>query len=418
MRTPQGWVAGAPRTQPGPQYAWQIAVARQGPAKKPWRAVVKSILATLMLTYVAYLMVTLAVLVYGVGIVLPELNDATYTIYVLIPLLTPLFSISGTALEVYYLTLVVAIIVSVIWLIFSSMKGFTDELGTKAKSREHSALFDVCALFFGVLFFDLALAFIMVWGGFEPTDPVSDSDTWQMLFGLANASVWEEIVSRVALIGVPLLVIDLLRKQRPAKPYKYLLGGGFKIGLVEMALILVTATLFGLAHYDSWGAWKIFPAAVGGAAFGYLFLRHGLASAIVLHFAFDYLSMPTTVFTDSTGLTVAYVVGILLWSALGLIFFAYYIVRMAEFVTGQKYFEEKPRLVGAPTPFPQAYPPPGAYAPTAPPLPTTPYGYQVGPPPQIPRSPFTDGYVCPTCGHTQARWVDGKFRCMRCGNSS
>jgi len=223
----------------------------------------------------------------------------------------------------------------------------------------------------------------------------------------------------MVLIGAPLLAIDLLRKRRASKPYRYLLGGGFKIGLVEVALILVSATLFGLAHYDSWGAWKIFPAAVAGAAFGYLFLRHGLAAAIVLHFAFDYLSMPTMVFTDSLGLTVAYFAGVLLWAGLGLVFFTYYVIRMAEFVTGKKYLDERPQIVGAPALFPQAYAPSGAYAATAQvPGTTPPYGRQTGQPLQVPRSPFTDGYVCPMCGHTQARWADGKFRCMRCGNSS
>ncbi len=375
-------------------------------------------MAHLMLTYLAFLMVTLVVLVYGIGIVLPEIGDHHYTVYALLPLLTPLFSITGGALDAYYLFLVVAIVASVAWLVLSSLKGFTDEMGMRAKSREHSALFDVCAVFFGVLFFDLVLALVLVWTGYEPSDPTSDTPLWNLLFSLANASVWEELVARVLLIGIPLLAVDLLRRTVGSKPHRYLLGGGFKIGLVELALILISSALFGLAHYDSWGAWKIFPAAVAGMAFGYLFLRHGLAAAVVLHFAFDYMSMPTMVFSESLGLTVVSAIGVLFWAGLGLIFFAYFLARMAEFVTGQKYLEEKPSLVGAPMPFPQAYRAGDAYAPSPVQSMPQPHGYEVRQQAPVQRSPLSDGYVCPVCGYTQARWADGKLHCMRCGNSS
>ncbi len=390
------------------------------PRKKPsWRIVVKGVMAALMLTYVAYLLVTVGVLIYGVGIVLPVIGNHQYTLYALLPLLTPLFSISETALETYYLLIVAAIIASVGWVALSSLKGFTEEIFMKAESRRHSALFDVCGIFFGILFFDLALAFFMTATGYEPSDPTGDSSEWQLLFSLANASVWEELVARILLIGVPLFFVDLFRHRSAPKPQKYLLGGGFKIGLAEAILVIVSAGLFGLAHYDAWGAWKIFPSAVAGLGFGYLFLRHGLAAAIVLHFAFDYMSMPMTVFPDSLGLTIALVVGILLWAGLGLVFFGYYVIRMVEFVTAKKYLEERPRLVGAPLPFQYTYAAGEMREPE-------PFGPR--PSTQDQRSAQTwqnqrssstaiGGYVCPICGHTQARWAEGRFHCMRCGHS-
>lgn len=418
MRRPDGWTANVPGVPPVPSYAWQPHMVAQ-PRKRPsWRVVVKGVMAALMLTYVAYLLVTVGVLIYGVGIVLPVIGNHQYTLYALLPLLTPLLSISGAAFETYYLLIVAAIIASVGWVALSSLKGFTEEVFMKAESRRHSALFDVCGIFFGILFFDLALAFFMTATGYEPSDPTEESSEWQLLFSLANASVWEELVARVLLIGVPLFFIDLFRHRSPPKPHKYLLGGGFSFGLVEVVLVIVSAGLFGLAHYDAWGAWKILPSAIAGLGFGYLFLRHGLAAAIVLHFAFDYMSMPMTVFPDSLGLTVALVVGILLWAGLGLVFFGYYVIRMLEFVTAKKYLEERPQLVGAPLPFQYTYAAGEMRAPET-----------FGPKPsaqnqgnaqtwQNERSVPIGGYVCPICGHTQARWAEGRFHCMRCGHSS
>lgn len=371
-----------------------------------------------MVTYVAYLMVTVVVLVYGISIVLPEIGDRHYTVYALLPLLTPLFTITGAALETYYLLIVAAIIASVGWVTLHSLKGFISEMSMQSKSREHSAIFEVCGVFFGILFFDLVLSLLMSASGYEPSDPIGDSSDLELLFSLANASVWEELVARVLLIGIPLLLADLLMKRGAKKPHKYLVGGGLRIGPVEAGLIVVSASLFGLAHYDAWGAWKILPSAIAGLGFGYLFLRHGLASAIVLHFAFDYMSMPTTVFPDSVGLTVAMVVGVLLWAGLGLIFFTYYVVRIAEFLTGQKYFEEKPQLVGAPSPFPSTYVSGAPYAPGEVASQPRQNGYHRQREEAAWRPPPAGGYVCPICGYTQARWAEGRLHCMRCGHSS
>ena len=371
-----------------------------------------------MITYIAYLMVTVAVLVYGIGIVLPDIGRHDYTVYALLPLLTPLFSISGIALETYYLAIVAAIIASVGWITISSLEGFISEMSMKSKSREHSALFEVCAVFFAILFFDLVLSFLMTAVGYEPSDPIGDSSDLELLFSLANASVWEELVARVLLVGMPLLFVDIFRRSSAARLHKYFLGGGFRIGMVEAALIIISAGLFGLAHYDAWGAWKILPSAIAGLGFGYLFLRHGLPAAIVLHFAFDYMSMPSTVFPDSVGLTVAIVVGILLWAGLGSVFFVYYILRMAEFVTGRKYLEEKPQIIGVPTPFPSPYGTIDPYEPHQTGAPSIPYGYQRPREAGSWQPPHAGGYVCPICGYTQARWADGKLHCMRCGHSS
>lgn len=392
------------------------------PAKKPpsWRLVIKTVLAFGMLTFLAQLVLSLAALIYGTSIVLPEIVHYSYTLYVVAPILVAIGEISGEALGAYYLLLVVAILASALWFAITSAKGYYKELTMKAESRKHSAVFDLCGLMFGVLFLNYVIIVFMglFWG--EPSVPTEGTDLWELLFVLANASVWEELIVRVLLIGVPLLLIDLLRRSVQAKKHRYILGGGFGLGVAEIVLLLASSALFGLAHYDGWGAWKIFPSAIAGLAFGYMFLRHGLASAIMLHFGFDYLSMPTEVFVDGSGIGALMLLGfaLLAWAGMGAVFFGYYVIRMLEFVTKEKYLEEGPHVRFAyPAYYTYRYVPPDAQW-GAPPQ-TQQWPQQRGPENAQAVSPAPPGppgfFVCPVCGHTGARWMEGRFQCLRCG---
>jgi hypothetical protein len=383
----------------------------------------KTALAFGMITFIAQLLVAVVTLLYGIPIVLPEIVNYSYPVYLAAPFLITLFRLSGDALAAYYLLIVAAVIMSTAWLFLKSSRGYARELLGKANSREHSAIFDLCGLTFGILFFDFTFVLILSLFGLDLTDATSGSPLWELLFTLANASVWEEIVVRVLLIGLPLLIIDLYRRSSKRK-ISYILGGGFALGLPETALLVLSSAIFGIAHFEGWGAWKVFPASVAGLAFGYMFLRHGLASAIILHFGFNYMSLPSEVFDGSVFLVVMTGLGLLLWIALGFVFFIYYCSRMAEFVSRRKYFEPATRVV--PTNF---RPIPGS----------VPYGNPVygsgtysvaGLPPvdvshnqPMPNERVNRGwpgglFMCPWCGYTEARWLEGKFQCLRCGRLS
>ncbi len=395
------------------------------PVRKPpsWRVIIKTILAFGMLTFLAQLVLSLAALIQGTTIVLPEIVHRSYTLYVVAPILTAIGEISGDALGVYYLLLVVAILSSAVWLALTSWKGYLKELTMKAESRKHSAVFDLCGLMFGVLFLNYVIILLMGVFWEDPSVPTEGAELWELLFLLANASVWEELIVRVLLIGVPLLLIDLLRRSTQAKKHRYILGGGFSLGVAETVLLLASSVLFGLAHFDGWGAWKVFPSAVAGLAFGYMFLRHGLASAIMLHFGFDYLSMPNEVFFDGPGIGALILLGfaLLAWAAMGAVFFGYYVVRMVEFVTKEKYLEEGPPAPFAyPTYYTYRYVPPEAQWQAPPQVQQWPQERSpdtrpvVSPGPAAP--PGSQGFfVCPVCGYTGARWMEGKFQCLRCG---
>lgn len=363
----------------------------------------RTLSAAIMISFGAYLAVCLFTLVYGIGIVGPEIGDHSYTFYFVLLVFIPLGTIYGSALVGYYLLLVATILISAIWLLLKSGRRFTEELTMRGMARSHSPFFDLCGLMFAVLFVNTVIILFLTVSGNSPDSPVEELEDWELLFILANASVWEELIARVMLIGLPLLAVDAIHKGVLRPPQKYVLGGDIKIEWGQTALIILSATIFGLAHYEGWGSWKVFPAGLAGVAFGYMFLKHGLPAAIMLHFSFDYLSMPLTVFDDLFALHLIVALGILLWIGLGLAFTVYFTIRIVEFITKKKYLDEDvPAPVGAFGPYP---------------LPSQATGHQ--PPLQRqwhPTAGVGQGFfVCPTCGSGEARWHDGGLQCLRCG---
>jgi membrane protease YdiL (CAAX protease family) len=386
--------------------------------RTPWRSILKAFFSFSVFTVIISLIAGLAALIFGVGLVTPYILDTgyNYDLFLVIPIFVTLANLSGNVLLAYYFAIVAAIVASCAWVFLTSYKGFFKELTVKAKPREHSPIFDISGLVFVNVFITLVIVFIaVILGAGDTQDPV-EGDLEEMLFALANASVWEEVIVRILMIGLPLLVIDLIRRKPKMRWHSYILGGKFEIGIPEVILVIVSATIFGYAHFlGDWGFWKVPAAAIGGIAFGYLFLRHGLASAIVMHFVIDYAGMPSQVF-GYTG--VIETILILIWLGLGLVFTVYYLTRIGEFLTGQKYLEDgPPQLI--PTPVPQPWGYQSAYVQQQQQNQYGQYGAQQ--PPYAPTQPvepgraYYGGYVCPNCGSTEARWINGQFQCLRCG---
>jgi len=374
----------------------------------------KAIFAASMLSVVGMIVAELITLIYGVGLVTPYILDTGYShdMFVVLPFFVTIAIIAGYPLLTYYFLIVAAIVASCTWILLTNYKRYSKELLMTAKSREHSAIFDLSGLLFVSFFLTLVIVFLASLLGAKDTGGSSVGDIQDSLFQLANASVWEEIVVRVFLIGMPLLVIDLFRR-KTKRWYSYIVGGKFEFGIPEVVLLITSATIFGYAHYlGGWDAWKIPAASIQGLAFGYLFLRHGLAAGIVMHFVTDYTSLPSEVFGFSK---VFESLLVLAWLGLGLVFTVYYLIRIGEFLTGKKYIEATPQPAGAPWPQPWTY---QAMPPIAMPPYPQPQGLQ-SPPDQrplvTPQQAHYGGYVCPNCGYTEARWINGQFQCLRCG---
>ncbi len=269
-----------------------------------------------------YMLMSLNVvaLLYALYLVPPEImKDHVCPFYFLIPfppfIIGSDFSITGYAAVIYFFLMAGAIFLSFYSLIRRDGKRLFD-IGSRLLSdgeptREVKEDYDdnsfvlVGELFMAILFFDIVFIIFLAIIGQEMHTPefLEEADTWELMVALAVASVWEEVVSRVLLIGVPLLIGKGLSKRTASHTspeagssgekrwYNYLVGGGFKITPVTALLILISSLLFGLAHASSWDYFKVIPVVLSGLAFGYLFVRKGVQASIILHFAFDYLGI-------------------------------------------------------------------------------------------------------------------------------
>ena len=371
---------------------------------KQWRTVMRSLSAAFMITFAVYLVVCLFTLVYGIDIVYRDIGDHSYTLYFVFFAIVPLITISGSLLSAYYLLVVAAIVASAIWLLFKSGRKFADELTMKGTARNHSPFFDLCGLMFAVFFINTVIVLFLTASGNSPQSPVDEMEDWELLFLLANASVWEELIARVAVIGIPLLMTDTLFLREPPRPkWRYILGGAVRIRWAEATLVIISAVVFGFAHYEGWGSWKVFPAGIAGLAFGYMFLKHGLPAAIMLHFSFDYLSMPITVFDDLIALQLLVALGVLLWIGMGLAFAVYFTVRIVEFIAGRTFMDEDGGVpAGA-----QGWGDERRQAP----VPREGVERQWHPTAGVGRGLF----ICPACGSYEARWHEGGLQCLGCG---
>jgi hypothetical protein len=206
------------------------------------------------------------------------------------------FPLTGWVAVAWFIMISIACIASVMLLFYRQIKPLW--AGSKrtpfAKRMKKlyspdSGLALTAKTYLGALFFFFAIYWML--DIFEQPTPglsilSSETPIWIRMFLLADASVWEEISGRVVLIGIPLLIIRSISGKRGVQ-WKQLVGGTAHFGRTEVVLILISATLFGLAHLG-WGPWKVIPTFVHGLMFGYLFVKVGLHASIVMHFLFDY----------------------------------------------------------------------------------------------------------------------------------
>ncbi len=436
-----------------------------------------------------FLMISLAYLLWSPSVVIPNGMFYGAKIFIITPFPIIIATLTGWAFAAYYLAIVAAITASFFYVAFKDWKIYAKELNMQWNAGEHSVFFSVAGVFCAVLFFDITYMIIISMIQISPATPnFAEAPMWQNIYGLANASVWEELITRVLLLGVPLMIYHTAKKEKKYPVRRYFLGGGIEIDNAAILLIIISSSMFGIAHMFSWDIYKILPAAVGGLAFAYVFLKYGLAASIILHFSFDFTSIPGMVSGTFGGIYVALMI---LWLATGAIFFVYYLKNLIEFIDTRFGVAPKPHSAARPSgglyymapppyfppppqgpfqqypPYPQ-YPPHTAAQPYPPPYqqippqyPTyNPYyqgpnpQYRQMPPPyfQNPNAPNRsqppgekvaerdkedtasqtppsknfvpgsaantregDGFVCPSCGYTQARYENGALICLRCG---
>jgi len=254
-------------------------------------------------------------------------------LFVITPQLVPLVRMDGAVLVGYFMLVVLAITAAYAYIVLSSALPTIREAASGTPGR-HSTMLTIGGLFFVAYFITYVNYLLIDAAGISPTTPdFGSAPVWDQIYGSATATVWEEIISRVLLIGVPLLWIDLLfRRESLLPPRRYLLGGGLKFGGVEIGLVVFSALMFGSAHVWSWDVWKITPTIIGGFCFGYLYLRFGLYASIMFHVCFNFLSVPMYFLSDAQAFIVDLVM-VFVWLPAGVMFIAYYLLRLRRFLS-------------------------------------------------------------------------------------
>ena len=345
------------------------------------------------------------------------------------------------------------------------LKAPIEAIGTRLRSR--SAWIAVGQVWMAVTFFQVAVIFVISLIGIEPTSPINitPENAWVFLFDLANAGVYEELVFRLLLIGLPMAIgsaiVRIIEVNRGAGgngtgsagryiagAWRYLFGGVLRresskeAHVAAWAFLFASSAIFGLAHAPGWGYWKVIPSMVAGLGFGYLFLRHGVGAGILAHFVNDYALSLSYEGIGGVGLEVVLTLLFLGLAIAGAGFLAWYAIDawrhlstlLARFrpptrapvqPPPTRFAAPSPSSYGVP-PTPSPSPPAGAWSPVPP---AASPGVALREPGRIPRD-YTPSYVpppygyppvrfqCPFCGWVEARYDAGRFTCTRCGRTA
>jgi len=424
---------------PSPLYAGRSAQVRQSNAGLLGMIWNVSIMLMLLL-----FIIDIATLVYSsMKLIMPELAAGSLTeqpIFTIFPTLAALFYLTGTTTILVYFILILAVIFfTYAYLSLADGKGMLRLIASPISSvmprlRSKNRWVMVAQLFLAVTFFQFAYILLLQALGVQTNPPpgLEEEPTWLLMFDLANASVFEEVVSRVALIGLPMFVGSFLmrsmslRYRNPGIPadtksdrryligsFRYLIGGNMdrrspkpavKLGVL---LTLVSAVFFGFAH-EGWGDWKLLPAFVAGLALGYVFLRGGFVAAVLLHFAVDYFSAAAVLVQDDPALTAFLSFLLLALLFLGVGFLLYYLIYGYNLLVDIFGSGRPPTPVPSPAAGDTGLAPFGS---------VTQEGTQIGSPQQYTAQTSVPPFaaVCPYCSWPESRFVDGKLVCSNCG---
>ncbi|MDR3206253.1 MAG: CPBP family intramembrane metalloprotease [Candidatus Methanoplasma sp.] len=272
---------------------------------------------------VILLLVEAVCLVLNTPAVFDLAGDWSYSLIMVTPKIVRLYVMTDYVLQAYWIAVVAILIACIVYALLRFYRDLSEShsKGTEAP-LENSPFFWISVAFAASVFFSVVYALVIAAFGYSADASWMDDYTdRQKMFMLAEAPVWEEIITRVLLIGAPIAVLALIFA-KPSDAPRCLLGG-FGMSKTATVLIVLSALIFGLAHNEGWGMEKILPTFVVGVLLGYLYVRFGLYASILTHFLTDFMSA-----WQWLGLDALYVVFILILLALGLACFIYVLKEM------------------------------------------------------------------------------------------
>lgn len=250
-----------------------------------------SILRNIVLCVVPLLVILLTAetvaLVVGFTDVLEWAGKNAAEVLVLIPSLETAGYLSGLGLQLYWVVVFAAVAISVAVILWQSLPAARNPSTEESRERfSETPLFWLTLLLCGSLLLNVIIAVFSM--DTSSADDITVGFVPEALYAFANAAVWEEVITRVAYIGLPMAVLALLSRRRDFLRY---LVGGFGMSRLALALMFVSAVIFGFGHLSGWGLWKVLPTTITGLALGYLYIRFGIHVSITFHFIVDYMSV-------------------------------------------------------------------------------------------------------------------------------
>ena len=237
------------------------------------------------------------VALWGIPQVWPNLPDYGSTLILVVPVIIEFATFDGVLSQIYYILLILAVTICVGLLFYKAVGPIQKLSKGDNKTIRDTAFFEMPVLFAVLYIWELILVLVLQAMGVEISG-LPDRETWKWMYELLEASVWEEVITRILLIGLPVVLIALFYDKEGKSSWKYLFGG-FGFNKKAIVLIFFSAFIFGAGHLQNWGWWKFFPTFVFGLIAGYLFCKYGVYATILLHFLTDYMSAESWFFGTS-----------------------------------------------------------------------------------------------------------------------
>ena len=207
------------------------------------------------------------------------------------------FTVSGTALQAYWILLVIAVTLCLAATAYHSREVLDRRSPDYINRMSRTPAYYLALTFGAYLVISAVLILIMQAAGAEITSPdlPSGRDPESLLL-YTGAAVWEEIAFHLFMLGLPVALVALIRGR---KNFPRFLLGGFGFSVPVLILMILSSVYFGIAHTDSWGSWKIIPATIAGLMMSYLYVRFGIHVSVTFHFLIDYMTISHSLMGDA-----------------------------------------------------------------------------------------------------------------------
>ena len=217
--------------------------------------------------------------------VMEGLEGFEYNLFILTPFVTKILTIGDIGSRIIYVVELIIVITCIVTLLYTAFKKYR-KTGEKESLRE-TGLYEVICLKGILLLFETIYILICKNLGTDMGE-ITFPSVAESMFSLMNASVYEEFLCRICLLGLPIAIVYLIMGKKDVPFYRYLIGG-FEFKKWMIVFVLFSASVFALGHLTGWGWWKIVPTFLFGMLTAYTFIKYGVYATISIHFMTDFM---------------------------------------------------------------------------------------------------------------------------------